>query len=206
VFAAFASGNPEEFSYGQAGPPILVYAEGWVTVNGEEAAVGQKIAPGSVVQAASDSMCEITVGSNVLRIYENTVAVVRIDAAQSRLELKTGALAAVLDKVETINSGGSLSVDTPTAVAGVRGTVFYIKVEDLSNTYICTCNGTLYLTEGQDGPETPNTGIHHSAYRFTRSSSGGISKSQAEMLYHTDDEMEEIADRINSSIDWSTAD
>ena len=202
LYTAFAEGDAEQPSAADLRPPRIEYFEGEVWIDGEEAEFGQVLEVGALVQTGEGSYCEIEFGqANVLRITENTVAEVEIDYSSQNIGLKFGAVAAVFDKVRSVTEGGAFRVATPSAVAGVRGTVFYIRAESADSSYICTCNGTLFL-EHSDGETTLSvTGTHHSARRFTRTD-GEIVESVAGLEFHDDLFMEELAADVDVVITW----
>ena len=204
-FSTYADGQGEEVSYGPAGPPTVDYFEGRVTVNGIEAEFGQQVPPGSVVQVGEASFCEIVFAnrSRIVQVHENTIAIVKMDSGRNEIDLRFGAVSAVFDKLQTIGEGGSFKLQTPTAVAGVRGTVFFINVEDLSNTYVCVCNGTVGFKNPEGDESYEVSANHHEAYRATKASNGRITATSAALLYHTDDSMESLAGKIGKKIDWS---
>ena len=195
--------QPEAVSYGRMGPPVLEYLEGRVSVNGEVAEFGQTVAPGSVIQVGEASLCEIVFGErNVFRVYANTIAILEIDALNRTLDLRLGAVGAVFDKLQSIGDADSFRFATPTSVGGVRGTVFYVRVEDQNNTYVCTCNGSLALAQPDGGGEQTVTSAHHRAMRFTRSDDA-IVATPSTLLYHANEEMQSIAAKVGVTIDWS---
>jgi hypothetical protein len=84
--------------------------------------------------------------------------------------LQRGTIAMVLRNLAAAQ-GDELrfSIRTPTAVAGVRGTCFFISIEDENNTYICACNGAIHV-EGDGGQVVRNlASSHHQEVRVTRS-------------------------------------
>ena len=193
------------FAQEAAGAPTIDYFEGWVTADGEPVDFGQPLSPGTLVQVGEGSYCEIIFGGNILRIQENSIATIEIDSRKRKLDLRFGGVAAVFKKLQTLGGRESFEFRTPTAVGGVRGTTFYIRVEDVSNTYICTCNGELGLEFPNMHDERQILSAHHTAYRFTRGEGGSISAASAGLIYHTDEEMEELASNVDIEIDWSRA-
>ena len=177
----------------------IVYLEGEVTVNNASVEIGDPVLDSDIVATGPDSYCEIVFGGkNVFRLEENTVA--DIDWSGSSVNINKGAIGAVFTKLEAVVASEDVfSVKTPTAVAGVRGTVFYIKVEDPENTYICICNGELDL--GETYKDLNVAADHHKAYRFT-GTGDSVSYTSAGMLYHDDPKMESIAQNIDYSIPW----
>jgi len=185
--------------------PSVEYLEGDVFVDGVAAEFGMPLAQGARVTVGDDSMAEIAFGPNIMRIYEGTSIVIDIGDVTSRVNLESGAMAAVFDKLERIGNDGNFQVNTPTAVGGVRGTVFYVRVESPDSTFVCVCNGSVALQSSVGTDEQTITASHHSGLRFLRTGDGSISTEIPEMAYHTDDEMESLAAKINSQIDWTTA-
>jgi len=194
----------EESSSASGSPiaPVVTYYEGRVRVDGERPEFGQKVPIGARVQTGRGSYCEIVFDErNILRIAENTIAIVSIDGSNRAIDLKLGAIGAVLDKLDTVASGGAFRVATPSVVAGVRGTVFFIAVESPDTTYACTCNGSLTYTSPDGFDEVPSEATHHRAHRFVYRE-GGFTDSAATLLYHDDAYMESIAEAIGVAIDW----
>jgi hypothetical protein len=184
---------------------VIEYSEGDVMVDGRPAEIGQEIAPGAAVQTGEDSTCIIVFGGkNIFRIQELSSAVIHIDENRGSIELTRGALAAVFDRLQTLgSSGGAFRIQTPTTVAGVRGTAFFIKVEDANNTYVCTCNGTLGLEDVDQGNARNVRARHHRSYRFTRGGEG-IKSSRVPMMYHTDSDITSLASRIRVRLPWKS--
>jgi hypothetical protein len=185
----------------------IVYIEGDVTLNGAPASIGDAVLPGAVVTTAADSICQIVFNSkNIVHMAAGTTLRFDPTALSRGATLQKGAVAMVLRKLAAVQGDElKFSIRTSTAVAGVRGTCFFIAVEDENNTYICACNGYLHLT-GDGGQVTRNlASSHHQEVRVTRSASG-ISVSPAPLLYHTDGDVESIAARIGEKIDWTKID
>lgn len=182
----------------------LVWGE--VHIDGKAAVVGSTIPPTFRVVTGLDSTVAIVFdGKNVLTVEEDTEAYVDLAADLRTVELRRGALASALRKLNqvTTREPDRFRVKTPSAVAGVRGTVFYVKVEDPAHTYLCTCNGTLHLTDGSGANPFTSEAIHHEAFRFAREDDGTVTAGPAEMAWHTDRDMETVAARIGETIDWT---
>lgn len=182
----------------------MSYLEGDVQVNDEEAEPGQFIPLGSRVKTGPASYCEITFGSkNIFRVEENTLTTISIGEEKKIIDIERGSIDAVFNRLENLAGIPEFSITTPSMIAGVRGTVFYLKVEDPRNTYLCTCNGTI-LQRGADQAPEQNlevTATHHKAYRYTKTSEGTKIES-AGMLYHTDETMDSVAEKIDVKIPW----
>ncbi|MGA2481129.1 MAG: FecR domain-containing protein [Spirochaetia bacterium] len=186
----------------------IVYIEGDVTMNGAPAAVGDDVQPGALITTAKDSVCQVVFNSrNIVHMAAGTTLRFDLNAVSKGATLQKGAIAMVLRNLAAAAPGDELrfSIRTSTAVAGVRGTCFFVAVEDENNTYICACNGALHL-EGQGGQFTQNiASSHHREVRVTRSAAG-ISVSAAPLEYHTDGDVEAVAARIGETIDWTKID
>jgi hypothetical protein len=185
----------------------IVYIEGDVTMNGSPAAVGDEVLPGALLTTAKDSVCQVVFNQkNIVHMAAGTT--LRFDAKtlSHGATLQKGAVAMVLRRlVASPDDQVRFTITTSTAVAGVRGTCFFIAVEDDNHTYICACNGMIHL-EGAGGAFTQNlASSHHAELRVTRSDSG-ISVNAAPLQYHNDGDVEAIAARIGETIDWTKID
>jgi hypothetical protein len=178
---------------------VLEYVEGEVFINNKAAGIGDSVKSDDIIRTGPESYCEIIFGKrNVFRLEKNSI--VKIDWANSQVQLHEGALGAIFTKLKRF--GGSdkyFTVSSRSVAAGVRGTAFYIRIEDSVNTYLCICNGELDLTKSYSGMAISSG--HHKAYRFSNRE-GMLSYEPAPLLYHDDPKMESIADRIDYSIPW----
>jgi hypothetical protein len=185
----------------------IIYLEGDVTLDGVPASVGDTVVAGATIRTAADALCQVVFNTrNIVHMTGGTV--LRFDPNQlSRgATLEKGAIAMVLRNLSAVKGSDiRFSVKTSTTVAGVRGTCFFVKVEDDNNTFICCCNGAVHL-EGDGGAFAQNLrSSHHQEIRVTRAQSG-LSVGAAPMLYHTDGDVEAIAARIGEKIDWTKVD
>ena len=178
---------------------VVEYLEGDVHINGVPAEFGQQVYMGDWVQTGRSSYVDVVFDRlNIFRLGENTVATLELGTARQEVDLKFGTFAAVLSRVAA--AGGGFNVRTPTTVAGVRGTSFFVRVIDSSTTYQCTCNGSVHL-HPEDGDEFVETAAEHSAYLFTESE-GVVSVRSAAELYHSSSSLDELAAEIGVTIPW----
>jgi hypothetical protein len=182
---------------------IVEYLEGEVLLNGAPAQIGQEVPPGAVVETAERSFCEIVfAGKNIFRIEPSSFARIEIEQERGAIELRRGALAAVFQKLQRITADGEgFRLRTPTAVAGIRGTAFYIKVESADSTYICTCNGRTRLADAGESFRRNVSSDRHKALRFAREADR-IRALPAPLLYHDNPYMDRLAARIGVRIPW----
>jgi hypothetical protein len=185
----------------------IIYMEGDVTLNGAPASVGDDVQAGATITTASDAVCQVVFNrKNIVHMAGGTVLTFDPKVLSQGATLQKGAIAMVLRNLGPSQPGElRFRVRTSNAVAGVRGTCFFIKVEDDNNTFICCCNGVLRL-DGDGGAFTQNLAAsHHEELRVTRSARG-LSVAAAPMLYHSDGDVEAIASRISETIDWTKID
>jgi ferric-dicitrate binding protein FerR (iron transport regulator) len=198
---AFCRGGQET----PAARPAVTYLEGNATIDGVGASIGAEVPLGSTVKTAADSLCEIVFNvRNLIRIKENTTLVFNPRNLQRGSELRDGEAILILKKLLDTDSGGGarFMLRTQNAVAGVRGTSFFIKAESDGSTYVCCCNGTLHV-EGEGGQGAKDiVANHHSAVRISRDN-GGLRMAAAGLEFHADGDMEEAAAKIGVTIDWS---
>lgn len=187
------------------GPARIEYLEGEVRVDGQAASIGQEVSAGSTVRTAANAYCEIVFGSqNIFRIDADSVVVVGELAGRGSIDLRQGALGAVFHKLQRLGKGTeTVQVRTPVALAGVRGTAFFIKVESPSSTYVCTCNGALRLADNREGNRRLVRSDSHKALRFTATAKG-VRVTAAGLLYHDNASIDALAAKIGVRIPWGS--
>ena len=184
---------------------ILTYA-GNVLINSKAAKRGTIIKFGDVITTQANSSCEIIVAEkNIFRLGANSKMIFNISKTQNSIDLKKGWLSGVSKKKFT--SQGEFFVNTPTAVAGVRGTAFCLKIESPKKTYFCVCNGVINLKTSNNDQRETISAAHHAARRYIRDDDGNIRVDTNQTLdYHTDKTLEKLAKKINVTIDWTAPD
>jgi hypothetical protein len=106
------------------------------------------------------------------------------------VSLKLGGLLSVLDKL--VNG---YRVETPAAVAAVRGTTFYIEARKGLKTYLCLCKGKIDVT-GEGGFQHGFEAETHTAFLYAGGPSS-VTKSSDTMHGHTDEEIARLLSRDN---------
>ncbi len=184
---------------------VISYLEGSVAVDNIIADTGDIVPPGSKVSTGSNSFCEITFGSqNIFRVEENTITTIAISKDSKDIQVKKGAIDAIFDRLSVFGpADDEFRIRTPSMVAGIRGTVFYIKVEDPDTTYVCTCYGTVHQESLDGSTEQDVTAYHHKAYRYIRTESG-VEIVPAGLDFHNDEAMDGLGEKINVTIPWGT--
>ncbi len=181
---------------------------GIVTVNGGTVkSSGFKIEFGNIIETGTDSHCDLIINEkNIIRISPRSRLVFNISEKSNELIFEKGQIAAVIRKQFT--DKGQFTITTPSSTADVRGTSFFIKVENDKRTYFCVCNGSVTLRgKGDAGSETV-TAARHSARRFTLDKKTGFVTIDRDpgLLYHNSTELESLAAKINETIDWTQPD
>jgi len=97
-------------------------------------------------------------------------------------------------------------VDTPSAAFGVRGRAFFVALESTASSYVCACNGSLQVEDAAGGNVQELTGYHHKALRIKKAGDGSFEFSAPGLLFHDDDDMNNLAQRIDETIPWGRQD
>lgn len=175
----------------------VVFVQGEVSINGQAVSVHDKVTSGSTITTGEKSKIDLHFnGANIIRIGENASA--SVDFSNASATLQSGSLAAVMKNLEKQKG---FTLNTPTTSAGVRGTSFFAKVEEGNRTYFCDCNGVIEV-QGKNGEgKQVVESAHHKAFLFS-GEDGEVSVEEADLLYHSDEDLEEIAAKIDENIDW----
>jgi ferric-dicitrate binding protein FerR (iron transport regulator) len=182
---------------------VITYLEGEVLLEGAAAEIGAEVAAGAAIRTGGESYCEVVFNRrNIFRIEQNSLVVINIEQARGSIDLQQGSLAAVFQKLASLGRGAeAFAVRTPLAVAGIRGTVFYVRIEDPDRTYVCTCNGQIRLGDAEGGRALAVSSTNHKAYRFLRGTQA-IEVRSAPLLYHDSSTMDGLAAKIRIFIPW----
>ncbi len=185
---------------------ILSYT-GNVTVNTSPVkGINMALKEGDSIETTGKSSCEIIINEkNILRLQSDTKLVLNISEKGGILLLEKGWMAGVTKKVFT--KDGRFIVKMPTVTASIRGTSFCLKVENEKSSYFCTCNGTIELTGADKNKSEQVEAAHHSGRRFSIDNSGALIEDyNPGLLYHSDEGIEEMAQIIDETVDWSKPD
>ena len=168
---------------------IMHFLSGKVRVNGEKATVGMVIHKGVTVETGPESVAEIRYGHETsLRIREKSSVKIDRTAKAYRILLAHGTI------LNLVKRNSEFEVRTPNTIAGARGTIFFVHVLDDTSAYICTCNGTVDLRDGERVLKTVSAS-HHRPYRIY-GKPGQIAMEDQGMMMHTDVEIFEMRYRM----------
>jgi hypothetical protein len=169
--------------------------KGDVQVNGKPATEKTLIMPSDRITTGANSYVIAAVGANSFILRDrSTLDLGSGTAAKRVMRLITGKLLGVFGKL-----GGkeSLSLRTPVATIGIRGTGVYAE-SDPDKTYLCTCYGTTelvaaadYEAGGKSSPEQVSvTAQHHDAPKYILAQpDSGKRIIKAPFINHTDLEL-----------------
>ncbi len=198
----FGGGSSEDKTVSVPFSGKISYMTGNVLLNGSEAETGLPVNSGDVVETFEDSFCELIFNErNIIRVESGSI----LEIAENDFidfSLHKGSVGVVADKLGKIGkSYEKLVLKTSTSVLGVRGTLFFVKVEDSSNTYICICQGKANTYKKGRSDKKKIKSVHHKAVRYTKTGEG-IVESAAPLLYHDDASMELLASKIGIEVEW----
>lgn len=111
----------------------------WRQGKSQEAELGQSLHPGDSVLVDKDSRAEIAFGDGtVIRLGERSRFYIQSSDSSRSFRLAWGKFFA---KVSKLTPNARFQVETPTAVAGVRGTVFRVEVSEDSSSNVAVEEG-----------------------------------------------------------------
>ncbi len=139
---------------------------GTVTVNGKRADLSTIISPGDTVRTGRKSYIIFIVGTEAFILRSDTTMTISgknaggKSAGLAGIRLDTGRMLSVFTPHRPV------SIRTPTAVIGIRGTGIYVESEE-NRSYVCTCYGTTDLgIQGAPDIRESVESTHHSAPRY----------------------------------------
>ena len=161
---------------------------GEVLVNGKQADNKTVIGPADKITTGSNSYLVAAVGANAFLLRDRSVLELGgANPLKQAMRLVTGKFLGVFGK---LTDRQSLSLSTPVATIGVRGTGLYAE-SDPDKTYLCTCYGTTDLASAQDPKAKATvTATHHDAPKYILASpEKGQRITAAPFINHTDLEL-----------------
>lgn len=129
------------------------YVDGDVWVESGEtrqiADFGTPLAEGDRVITGANGVAVVTVSAgSQIKLRENTVVTIDAQTTAGSVELEQGGIFARVRQAAT-GGGRSFEVRTPTVVAGVRGTEFFVAygrtIEDLPDVWLCVNEGAVEI-------------------------------------------------------------
>jgi hypothetical protein len=170
--------------------------KGEVLIDGKQVTEGTVIKPSDKITTGSNSYLIAAVGANSFILRDRSV----LDLGGGNplkqvMRLVSGKFLGVFGK---IGRDRSLSINTPVATIGIRGTGVYAE-SDPDKTYLCTCYGTTEMAAAADYEFTGNRGPvevaqvtaqHHDAPKYILAQpDNGKRITPAPFINHTDLEL-----------------
>ncbi len=197
VVAAISGCFPKE---GERIPAKISFVSGTVLLNGRDAKPDDVVKFGDVIETKARASCAIIIDSqNIIGMKEDTMLVYSIKKDNARIDLKNGFIGIIIKNRKNISD---FSVSTPTVIASVRGTVFFLGMETPTSTYTCICNGAIHYHPAGRPKAERHAAAHHKGITYTEKG-GIVLDAPAGLKYHNDNDIEALAKMINVTIDWS---
>ena len=127
----------------------IVFSIGEVKRNGQLANIGDILNQNDIIETGSMSSCDIKIGDSMIRIKENSKAILAQLLRKDGLENTTLGLdvGKMICKPKKLLKNESFLVKTPTAVAGVRGTNFSVEADANKTTRIKVFDGKVAVVK-----------------------------------------------------------
>lgn len=172
--------------------PKVNFLIGDVNINGGPAKSGYQIQNGDIVETGSQSYLEAHFGKqSAVRIREESKVIFNI-TDNIVLDVQNGSVLNILEK------RSRYLVKTPSAVAAIRGTIFFTNILDEHNTYFCACNGTIAIEDNNGKALNQLSSAHHMPNIYSLEN-GEVGIQQAGMQDHTDLEIFEFMYRLDQA-------
>ena len=166
----------------------FLQVEGTVTMDGAPATVDAAIPETAKIVTGKDGRAVITLEpGGIIEIRKgSTVEVGKSERKDKSLKLALGTLWSF------VPNGSSYEVVTDNAVAGVRGTVFYMEAQGPKKTYLCACDGEIDLVGANPKLNKPlKSSMEHKAFMIMTKGKKQVAR-KAKRLNHTDEQKDAL--------------
>jgi ferric-dicitrate binding protein FerR (iron transport regulator) len=169
--------------------------QGTVTQNGAPAAVGAEIAQNATIETGADGTAVFTLQpGSVIEVRPKSHLTLGSSARRRiSVQLLAGTLWSFLPHGEA-----SYEVATANAVAGVRGTIFYVEAPKPNETYVCACDGEVELEGGKNLPRNIESKMEHKSF-LVRGKAKKAAIKPSKLRGHTKEQAEELAKLIEQT-------
>ncbi|MCC6807916.1 MAG: FecR domain-containing protein [Deltaproteobacteria bacterium] len=180
--------------------PRVLKLKGQATVDGAEAYEGMAITDKSVIETKAASQLVFTMFSgSVIAVRENAKVEIannpdwkKAKKREWTMKMVAGAIWSFLPK------GSSYEVATPNAVAGARGTIFYVQATAPDDSYVCDCDGDIELTVAGK-KKNMKSKMQHVAHLAKGADKKAKSKPTKDMVGHDKAEIAELVALMDSA-------
>ena len=185
---------------------LIEYLEGEVWIHHQDervsAELGSQLAPGDLVSTGPRGLAVISLGDGA-RIKLRSSTQVEIEAVRSAgsgstsVGLRNGGIFARVARAA--GAGGPFQVRTPTVVAGVRGTEFFVAygrtVEERPDVWLCVNEGAVEVAVRDSGARTVvNEGEGINVLNGTRTTDPRFYQWTTELNWNLDPDQGEVRD------------
>jgi hypothetical protein len=178
---------------------------GEVLVNGRRATELTPIRPTDTITTGSDSYLIAAVGQSAFLVRDRSVLDLGgANPLKTAMRLVTGKFLGVFGQLA---GKQAVSISTPTATIGIRGTGLYAESEP-GRTYLCTCYGVTDLAAAKD-PEARERikAQHHDAPRYILAEpDNGRLITPAPFINHTDLELMTLEALVGRTVPFGLPD
>jgi hypothetical protein len=133
----------------------IAFSIGEVKKNGQPVNIGDILNQNDIIETGTMSSCDIKIGDSMIRIKENSKAILAQLLRKDGLENTTLGLdvGKMICKPKKLLKNESFLVKTPTAVAGVRGTNFSVEADAQKTTRIKVFDGKVAVVKRVEAVE-----------------------------------------------------
>ncbi|MEI6208877.1 MAG: FecR family protein [Desulfuromonadales bacterium] len=122
---------------------VVARIQGAVTIDGKNARTADIVKDGAVIETAREAHIDVRIGTgDVVRVKDGKV-IFTLAGDKTHLSVVRGKVYLAVKKIFSQN--GAYTLDSPNAVAGVRGTRFLFEAAP-EGTYICVCEGVVSVS------------------------------------------------------------
>ncbi len=163
-------------------PPGVHQLDGGATVNAKPAQVGTPLKPGDRIATGPQSRAVIVIGSDAFLMRADTTLETRGAAGVLTDMLVAGG------RILTVLSKKPVAVAAAHATIGIRGTGFYLEVDE-AGVYFCLCYGEALIEgPGMGEPRAVKT-THHESPLLLAEAAGVMRADPGPFRNHTDAEL-----------------
>lgn len=162
---------------------------GTVTVNGKEATLKTIVGPNDTIATGKNSEVVFVVGGHSMILRSESNLTLQEDKKSIGTFVLAG-LRLLSGKLLSVSRNQGMSIKTPTATIGIRGTGVYLEA-DPELTYFCTCYGTTDIM-ATDDPSSKDTVVathHDKPLYISKGGQAGKNVQRAGFKNHTDQEL-----------------
>lgn len=145
LFCSKVMEQPDEFA-------SVTFFVGDVKKNAVDVQIGEILNEKDIILTGQNASCDIKIGESMIRIKENSKLLVSQILRQNNTENVTLGLdvGKILCRPKKLMKNENFMVRTPTAVAGVRGTLFTVESDKKKTTRIKVFNGRVNVVKRVD--------------------------------------------------------